>query len=129
MELFAPPPALTREAFASRKLSVVPVLGDGMHPTLRGDWDYVLAAPTDKFVYDGLYVVEYGGGACIKRCRSLGAGMIAMMNDNPAYGATAAERADDVPVDRFNEHVLGIVVCDLKVRDANMMRAAWEAGR
>lgn len=36
-------PRLTRDDFASRALSLVPVAGDGFAPDLRSDWDYVLA--------------------------------------------------------------------------------------
>lgn len=128
-DLFAPPPALTREAFFARKLSLVPVRGDGMSPTLRGDWDYVLAAPVDRFHYDSLYVVEQYGQPCVYRCQGHGADFVSMMNDNPMYGATPAERAKEVPREWFNEHVLGIVVCDLKVRDPAMMQRAWEVGQ
>jgi hypothetical protein len=83
MDLFAPPPKLTREQFNSQRLTLVPVVGDEFSPELRSDWDYVLAAPTSKFLYDSLYVVDLGGFPCIKRCQSKGAGLVAMMNDNP----------------------------------------------
>lgn len=128
-DLFAPPPAISQETLAARKLSLVPVWGDRMSPTLRGDWDYVLAAPVKTFLYDSLYVVEQLGEPFVYRCQSHGADVVSMMNDNPLYGATAAERARDVPREWFNEHVLGIVVCDLKVRDPKLMQQAWEAGQ
>ncbi|UXN74474.1 hypothetical protein N8D56_04855 [Devosia sp. A8/3-2] len=126
-DLFAPP-VLTRETFVSRQLSIVPVRGDGMSPTLRGNWDYVLAAPVKTFAYDSLYVVEQFGQPCVYRCQSMGTGQIGMMNDNEAYGKTPADRMRLVPREWFEEHVLGIVVCDLKVRDPGLMQKAWEAG-
>lgn len=128
MDLFTIP-RLTREDFASRALSLVPVVGDGFAPDLRSDWDYVLAAPVKGFLYEGIYVVEMLGFPCLKRCQRKSTGQIAMMNDNPAYGATPAERTNLVPGDWFAEHVLGIVVCDLKVRDPKLMREAWEGSR
>ena len=122
-DLFAPP-TLTRDTFASRKLSIVPVRGDRMSPTLRGDWDYVLAAPVDGFLYDGLYVVEVLGQPCIYRCQHMGSGQIRMSGDNPLYPADRL-----VPHDAFTAMVLGIVVCDLKVRDPRLMQGAWGTGR
>jgi signal peptidase I len=122
MDLFAPQ-TLAREAFASRKLSLVPVRGDGMEPTLRGEWDYVLAAPIAEFIGDALYVVEQMGAACVFRCQSKMNGEVALIRDNPAYDTHC------VPREWFTEHVLGVVVCDLKVRDAEMMRQAWEASQ
>ena len=57
MDLF-PAPALNRQTFASSKLSVVPVRGDAMQPTLRGEWDYVLVAPVHAYEGEGLYVIQ-----------------------------------------------------------------------
>jgi hypothetical protein len=125
-DLFAQP-KLTREAFNSRGLSVLPVLGDGMSPTLRGGWDYVLVSPLNRFLYDSVYVVEEADQPCIYRAQSMGTGQIGLLNDNPAYGATAGDRMHLVSRDWFEEHVLGIVVCDLKVRDADLMQRAVAA--
>lgn len=121
-DLFAPP-ALTRETFASRRLSVVPVTSDGMNPTLRGGWDYVLAAPVDSFVYDSLYVVDFAGCPTIYRCQNCFDGSLRLSRDNPVYSDLV------MTAERFSEVVLGIVVCDLKVRDADRMAAAWEVRR
>jgi len=124
LDLF-PPPALGREAFASPRLAVVPIKGDAMAPTLRGDWDYVLAAPVKSFLYDSLYVVDFAGVPTVFRAQGRGPLMISLIRDNERYGSTPAARSDDVPREWFNEHVLGIVVCDLKVRDPDLMRKAW----
>jgi hypothetical protein len=120
-DLFAPA-QLSSESFASRKLSVVPVRGDAMSPTLRGEWDYVLAAPVKRFAYDTLYVIDVMGTPCVLRVQSHGNGQLALIRDNERYGP---DRADLVSGDWFNEHVLGIVVCDLKVRDHDLMHKAW----
>jgi hypothetical protein len=119
-DLFAPP-AINRETFVSRGLSVVPVVGDEMLPTLRGDFDYVLAAPVPRFFYDSLYVVEIMGMPSVRRCQYHGNGEIGLIVDNERYGATPGERETLLTVDEFNACVLGIVVCDLKVRDHRMM--------
>ncbi len=125
-DLFSPA-QLSSETFSSRKLSVVPVCGDAMSPTLRGEWDYVLAAPATRFAYDSLYVVDMMGTPCVFRVQSHGNGQLALIRDNERYGASVADRSDLVSRDWFNEHVLGIVVCDLKVRDHDLMRKAWAA--
>ena len=96
-----------------------------MSPTLRSGWDYVLVKPVNDFIYDSLYVVEQEGRPQVYRCQSMGPGKIGLLTDNPDYGATAAERTREVPYEEFVEHVLGIVVCDLKVRDHNLIRDAW----
>ena len=121
-DLFAPAP-LTRQSFESTRLSIVPVNGDHMLPTLRGGFDYVLAAPTDRFLYDSLYVVEdQWNTPLIYRVQSNGHDGVSLIRDNPAYGDTPAARCDRVTREWFAEHVLGIVVCDLKVRDADLLR-------
>lgn len=128
-DLFAPP-QLAREDFFSRKLCLVPVVGDHMAPALRGGWDFVLAAPIDCFKYDALYVVEDDfGQALIYRCSSAINRQIFMGCDNPIYGATAGDRGRYVDYEKWRSMLLGIVVCDLKVRDPNIMRQAWEAGQ
>lgn len=122
LDLF-PAPHLSRETFSSRRLSVVPVASDGMEPTLRGGWDYVLAAPASGFSYDSLYVLDFAGCPTIYRCQNCFNGDIVLARDNPIYSDLT------VTADRFAEIVLGIVVCDLKVRDADRLAASWEAGQ
>lgn len=126
-DLFATP-VLPADAFRTSRLSIVPVKGDAMMPTLRGDWDYVMAAPVKHFLYDALYVVDIDGAPIIYRCQSKMGSLISLIVDNPAYGSTPAARSHDVPRDWFEENVLGIVVCELKVKDSSLMAQAWEGG-
>jgi signal peptidase I len=121
-DLFAPP-KLTRQDFGSKRLTVVPVPGSAMEPTLKGGWDYVLAAPTKVFLYDSLYVIDDSATVpLIYRVQKKLGGGVLLIKDNERYGRDAVE----VPMAWFEEHVLGIVVCDLKVRDPEMLREAWE---
>jgi hypothetical protein len=124
LDLF-PAPKLSRQSFASPRLSVVPVIGEQMEPTLRGWWDYVLAAPVKSFQYDSVYVLdmETGGPALVYRCQRTGRDTIRILYEREPG------RGDEVPLKWFNEHVLGIVVCDLKVRDADRLKTAWEDGQ
>jgi phage repressor protein C with HTH and peptisase S24 domain len=121
MDLFATP-VLARETFASRKLAIIPILGDGMAPTLRGGWDYVLAAPVARFLYDSLYVLNTGAAPTVYRCQSLIAGHVVLKSDNSAY----PDR--HVSHDWFDEHVLGIVACDLRVRDHDLLQRSRGPG-
>jgi hypothetical protein len=108
-------------------LQLVEVLGDAMQPTLRGWWDYVLIAPTNRFLYDELYVIrdEHHGTLLTYRVASAGRGRLSLIRDNPVYGKTPAERADTVPVEWFERQVVGIVACILKVQSQRLIRNAW----
>ena len=108
-----------RETFRSRRLSLVPVDGDQISKELRRG-DFVLAAPCNGFQYDGLYVLDMDGIPLVYRAMSR-PGQITLLHDRGG--------AQDVPHEWFDQHVLGIVVCDLKVRDAGLLRQAWESGR
>jgi hypothetical protein len=117
-----PPPSLSREDFSSRRLSLVPVRGDALLPDLRDGRDYVLAAPTDKFLYDAMYVIEDAGVVLIYRVQSFGPGRVVLVRNNPN---SRPHESDVLSRALFEEIVLGIVVCELKVKDPELMRAAY----
>ena len=56
------------------------------------------------------------------RVQAFGPGKVRILDDTrpPA-------ESDILTLERFNERVLGIVVCDLKVRDADRLQQAWAA--
>jgi hypothetical protein len=81
-----------------------------MEPTLRRNWDYVLALPVDRYTGEGLYVFDQLGGMAIYRCEAcLGKpGSVHLMSDSPHYGS----------------HVLAKVVADVKVRSEHDLMSA-----
>lgn len=115
------PPKMSREDF--RALTLVPVIGDQMSPTLRGGWDYVLALPCKAYQGEGLYVVaDEIDQPLIWQCQfNPVSGGIDMRCDNPAY------RGDTVDREWFDSNVVGIVVSDLKVRRHDLIAERREA--
>jgi hypothetical protein len=107
----------TLDAFMSSRLSLLPVDGDQICNDFRRG-DSVLAAPCDGFPFDGLYVVDIDGRPIVYRVQDL-AGQVTLLHDR-------GREFDGVPRAWFDDHVLGIIVCDLKVRDAQLLRRAWE---
>lgn len=108
-----PPPVLTLGHLTDKRLSIMKVPGDLMAPTLRGGWDYVIVWPTTKFLGDALYVMEdEAGGPTVWQGQWAPEG-VRLSAHNPAYSGSN----ETVPREWFNDHVLGVVVADLKVRD------------
>jgi phage repressor protein C with HTH and peptisase S24 domain len=109
-------------------LQLVQVRGDAMQPTYRGDRDFVLIAPCDRFLYDHVYVVRDDVVPDLLltfRVQAAG-GRYWLIRDNPAYGKTPDERSDEVSRELFNKHVVGIVVASLLVHDEDIVRRAWK---
>lgn len=113
-DMFAP--ALPAESVLSDRLRVHPVIGDRMCDTLRSGYDYVLLAPVDGYSGEGIYLVFDGIGLDLFRVSPTGNRQLRLSGDNKHY-------KDHIwTLDLFNEHVLGIVVADIKVRDEHHLR-------
>lgn len=118
-DLFAP--AIPAENVLSDRLRVHPVLGDRMCDTLRSGYDYVLIAPVNGYAGEGLYLVFNGFGPDLFRVSPTGNRQLRLFGDNKHY-------VDHFwTLDVFNEHVLGIVVADIKVRDERHLREVMSA--
>lgn len=114
-DLFAPP---STQNVMSDQFRVHPVIGDGMAPALRSNWDYVLLKPTSEWCGEGIYLMHDGFGPVLYRLQSYG-GKLLMKLDNPAYDGHRLLTKDE-----FEACVLAYVVADLKVRDERFFRAA-----
>lgn len=115
-ELFpvAPAPNVMSDQFR-----VHPVIGDGMAPALRSNWDYVLLKPTTEYCGEGIYLIHNGFGPDLYRIQSWGKGMLLMKHDNPVY-----THHHVLTKEQFEQNVLAYVVADIKVRDERFFREA-----
>lgn len=114
-ELFpvAPAPNVMSDQFR-----VHPVVGDGMAPALRSNWDYVLLKPTSEWCGEGIYLIHDGFGPVLYRFQRFGGGLL-MKLDNPAYDSRR-----QLTMDEFEACVLAYAVADIKVRDERFFREA-----
>lgn len=88
-------------------LSMIPVEGDSMHPTLSsGDQIMVDRSDTEIRGGDGIYVIRLGDALMVKRIQRMPGGIIEIASDNPSYKLFTVE-AGDYP-DDFS--VIGRVV-------------------
>ncbi len=111
-------PAMSADRVMSSALRVHAVQGDGMFPLLRGSMDYVLVAPVDTYRGEGIYLFHNGLGEDLSRVTSAwdGKKSLCLSKENDRYSSFT------VPLDKFNESVLAIVVADIKVRDERFLR-------
>jgi phage repressor protein C with HTH and peptisase S24 domain len=123
MEDLFPQAPIPGELFRSRRIRILPVLGDSMEPTLRGGRDYVAVVPIDRYTGEGLYVIDINGVPNIRRVQARLRDTVSLIRDNSLYGATAALRSDDVPCEWFLERVIGKVAAEIKVREAGLFAA------
>lgn len=95
----------------------LPVKGDSMEPTLNHG-DGVAVVPTDRWLGDGLYVLEsYFGTPDIVRCR-VESGLIVVGRDNPRYSEFTFTAA------QFEAAVIGRVVALCHVVDPGLFAPA-----
>ncbi len=99
--------------FYSQKFRVIPVIGTAMNPTLRGGLDWAMIRPVDSYQGEGIYVIGNAVGHDFYRAESTldRTKRIRLWRDNKIFGEDFVTKA------WFDEHVLAIVVADVKVRD------------
>ncbi|MBM7044074.1 hypothetical protein [Rhizobium lusitanum] len=112
-DLFAS--SIAPEKVLSTKHRVHPVAGDSMEPTFRGGLDYALIAPVQCFRGDGVYLIDAGSSIELYRVSATLSGL-RLARDNPIYGDNFVAR------DVFDDHVLGIVVAEIRVYDERFLR-------
>lgn len=115
-DLFAPPSTAN---VMSEQFRVHPVIGDGMAPALRSNWDYVLLKPTSEYCGEGIYLMHDGFGPDLFRIQMWSEGKLLMKRDNPVYSNHFTLTREE-----FEVVVLGFVVADIKVRDERFFREA-----
>ena len=113
------PAPIPPETYQSSRLRIVLVDSDNMEPTLnRGDC--VMVLPVTQFEYDTIYAIDRGDGLItVTRAFQARYGMIRLQRDNELYPRSDT---DLVALDWFNEHVVGLVVADIKLRDPVALR-------
>lgn len=115
-DLFAS--TIATEQMLSGRFRVHPVSGDGMEPTLRGGWDYVLLAPVTLYKGEGIYLVKVGDGLDLFRVSNTfdGSGGLLLSQENPRGDRHHLSRKD------FDGMVVGLVVADIRMRDERFLR-------
>lgn len=99
-------------------LKLVPVMGDRMSPRLRHGIDAVYYAPS-RFLADDMYVLDWGGGVKqITYVQWMGRGRYRLFGECKHYGS------DEVSREQLEEMMLGMVVCEIKVRNVEQFRQA-----
>ena len=88
-------------------LAFYPITGDGFQPRLRPG-SGVLAAPVDRYRFDGIYVLKDGGIYCAEKF--VGRPVVRMWLENPAYGS------HEVDLEWFNTNVEAMAVAEVNVR-------------
>lgn len=98
----------------SDRFRVHPIIGDAMEPVLRGGRDYVLTAPVTSYQGEGVYLLDAGTGIELFRVTNiLGPdGDLLLSRENEIYRSHHMDRK------KFNDIVVGIVVADIRIRDA-----------
>lgn len=102
----------------SAGLRLFELAGDAYAPALRGG-DLLMVAPTDRFAYDGEYLLDFGHGESAYRAQSDFAGHVRICRPNPKYGD------DLLTQEAFNEAVTAIVVAEIRVKDPGLIRRAY----
>lgn len=113
------PRPIPPEAYQSSRLRIVLVDSDNMEPTLSKG-DCVMVLPVTQFEYDTIYAIDRGDGLItVIRAYQARYGMIRLQRDNELYPRSDTDLVD---LDWFNEHVVGLVVADIKLRDPVALR-------
>lgn len=117
---------LPAASLQSPRLRVVPVVGDGMAPTMRPRQDFALCLPVSSYDGEGVYLLAncLGGQDFWRAEASVAKGRgVRLFRDNPAYPGAVVSEAE------FEEAVLCKVVADIKVRDGQALRRATDSSR
>lgn len=96
-----------------------PVRGDRMSPTLEHMQDYVLCRASDHYEGEGVYLLrdDLGTPVLFRASSAFNAKKeVRLFGDNMYYGDRF------VPKSWFDQHVIGIVIADIKTRITREMR-------
>lgn len=120
MNMLALFPEVDARAFHSSRLRIHPVRGE----TVRGltpNRDCVVVAPTEKYICEGVYLIEENGWEGLARCERLfgGGGKIRVNRELPC-----GDREDILPAEWFEEHVIGFVVANIIVTNETILQRA-----
>lgn len=118
MSMLALFPKVDPNAFRSDKLFIHPVEGDGMAPGLRHDRDCVVVAPTNQYICEGVYLIGDEHWQDLYICMRRMGGQMWLGRGNKVY------QDQLVPMEWFNEHVLGFVVANIIVTNEVILRRA-----
>lgn len=97
-------------------LRLFPLAGDAYEPTLRGG-DMVMVSPTSRFLYDAVYLLDFGDGEAPYLVGRAADGY-SIRHPNPKYARHQIPRA------AFECAVVGIVVAEVSVKDERLIRGA-----
>lgn len=111
------PAPIPADNILSDKLRIHPVISDAMEPTLKGGRDYVLLAPVDSYVGEGIYAVFDGFGVpeLFRVASDFGKGL-RLFRDNKQY------QEHVLTIEKFEEVVVAFMVAEIKVKDERFLR-------
>ena len=93
----------------SPALRIIPVVGDGMEPTLRPR-DFALCRSVQSYQGEGIYLMSDPiGEPTFYRVDAL-CGRVRLLLDNQHY------QGGEVTIEEFTRRVLGMVVADIRTR-------------
>lgn len=120
MNMLALFPEVDARAFHSSRLRIHPVQAQ----TVRGltpNRDCVVVVPTEKYICEGVYLIEENGWEGLALCeRLLGRnGEVWMRRDLPC-----SVTEDIMSAEWFAEHVIGFVVANIIVTNETILRRA-----
>jgi hypothetical protein len=93
-----------------------------MEPTFRRG-DHLIVAPCDRYLGEGVYIVDVGDHPCTYRVQSAGGGVLQVFGDNPAYWRDGVRGSKWTRAD-FDAAVLGKAIGHVAVLDYFMFREA-----
>lgn len=102
---------------AAGKLRLYPIIGDLMAPTLnRGD--FCLVAPVDRYVHEGMYVIDGPFGSAVyrvERCIAANPKPYRLIPENTRYEIQCISAED------FDRDVLAMVIVTMNVRERRFL--------
>jgi hypothetical protein len=81
-----------------------------MEPGLRGG-DFLLVAPCDRYLYETVYLVDFGDGECPYIAQGRPGRMVSLHHPNRKYSEHL------IPLASFNAAVTAMSVAEIRVQD------------
>ena len=103
----------------SSRIRIFPITSDTMEPTYRRG-NFVLVIPADNFRGEGVYILESHGIPQIYRVCRYGRDDARLSQDHEVL----RRHPHVLPMDRFNDGVIGFVVGSIAISDPQALNAA-----
>lgn len=118
--LFAP--EIPHDFMASASIRTFRIGNDLMEPSYRLG-DFVIVIPADKFRGEGVYILDRGAGPDIYRAHNANYTDVEVYREHPAL----RDKGAIVPMEQFDDCVLGFVVGSIAITHRGALRRALAA--